>query len=274
MFATDWGNNGLNATGGSHWLRQEVEIPSAWEGRDATLRLGCLVDADSVYVNGLFVGNTGYQYPPRIYRLPAGTLKAGKNQVTVRLISNGGQPAFVPEKPYKIVLDSTPSEKTDVPQEIGLKREWKYRLGAPMPQAPAMMFFHYKPVGLYNAMIAPLRNYGVKGVVWYQGESNVSRRNEYAALLTAMIADWRKLFDNPGLPFCIVELADFLHPDDTGGRKAWAEMRQEQAKVARQNSHTYLIKNSDLGEWNDIHPLDKKTLGKRVAEEIINHGYK
>lgn len=274
MFAADWGNNGLNATGGSHWLRQEVEIPSAWEGRDATLRLGCLVDADSVYVNGQFVGTTGYQYPPRIYRLPAGTLKAGKNQVTIRLISNGGQPSFVPEKPYKIILDSTPSEEADIPQEIGLKREWKYRLGAPMPQVPAMMFFHYKPVGLYNAMIAPLRNYGVKGVVWYQGESNVSRRNEYAALLTAMIADWRKLFDNPELPFCIVELADFLHPDDTGGRKAWAEMRQEQAKAARQNSHTYLIKNSDLGEWNDIHPLDKKTLGKRVAEEIINHANK
>ncbi len=192
----------------------------------------------------------------------------------MRLISNGGQPAFVREKPYKIILngqkDGIPTESSTDPREINLKREWKYRPGAPMPQAPGMMFFCYKPVCLYNAMIAPLKEYGVKGVIWYQGESNVSRRNEYADLLTAMMADWRKTFDAPELPFYIVELADFLHPNDTGGRKAWAEMRQEQAKAAEQSSNAYLIKNSDLGEWNDIHPLDKKTLGKRVAEAIKN----
>lgn len=274
MFANTWGNNGLNAIGGSHWLRQSVEIPSTWNGKEATLRLGCLVDADSVYVNGQFVGTTSYQYPPRIYRIPSGLLKAGKNSITVRLISNGGQPAFVREKPYKIILngqkDGIPTESSTAPREINLKREWKYRPGAPMPQAPGMMFFCYKPVCLYNAMIAPLKEYGVKGVIWYQGESNVSRRNEYADLLTAMMADWRKTFDAPELPFYIVELADFLHPNDTGGRKAWAEMRQEQAKAAEQSSNAYLIKNSDLGEWNDIHPLDKKTLGKRVAEAIKN----
>lgn len=274
MFANTWGNNGLNAIGGSHWLRQSVEIPSTWNGKEATLRLGCLVDADSVYVNGQFVGTTSYQYPPRIYRIPSGLLKAGKNSITVRLISNGGQPAFVREKPYKIILngqkDGIPTESSTDPREINLKREWKYRPGAPMPQAPGMMFFCYKPVCLYNAMIAPLKEYGVKGVIWYQGESNVSRRNEYADLLTAMMADWRKTFDAPELPFYIVELADFLHPNDTGGRKAWAEMRQEQAKAAEQSSNAYLIKNSDLGEWNDIHPLDKKTLGKRVAEAIKN----
>lgn len=274
MFANTWGNNGLNAIGGSHWLRQSVEIPSTWNGKEATLRLGCLVDADSVYVNGQFVGTTSYQYPPRIYRIPSGLLKAGKNSITVRLISNGGQPAFVREKPYKIILngqkDGIPTESSTDPREINLKREWKYRPGAPMPQAPGMMFFCYKPVCLYNAMIAPLKEYGVKGVIWYQGESNVSRRNEYADLLTAMMADWRKTFDAPELPFYIVELADFLHPNDTGGRKAWAEMRQEQAKAAEQSSNAYLIKNSDLGEWNDIHPLDKKTLGKRVAEAVKN----
>lgn len=132
-----------------------------------------------------------------------------------------------------------------------------------------MMFFCYKPVCLYNAMIAPLKNYTVNGVIWYQGESNVARRNEYASLLTAMIADWRRTFNNQQLPFYIVELADFLAKDDTEGRKAWAEMRQEQAKAAQTNTHTTLIKNSDLGEWNDIHPLDKKTLGGRVADAAL-----
>lgn len=260
LFSTNWGTNGLNAINGSHWFRKEVEVPQEWNGKEATLRLGCIVDADSVYVNGTFVGTVSYQYPPRIYTIPAGVLKAGKNIVTIRLISNNGYPHFVKEKPYKIICGN---------EEVSLQGEWKYRLGASMPPAPGMMFFCYKPVCLYNAMIAPLQNYGIRGVLWYQGESNVDRRNEYAALLTAMIADWRSSFDKPELPFYIVELADFLSKDDVSSRQAWAEMRKEQAKVAETNRNTRLIRNSDLGEWNDIHPLDKKTLGQRAAESAL-----
>ena len=260
LFSAGWGTTGLNPVNGSHWFRKEVEIPQSWSGKEAILRMGCIVDADSVYVNGTFVGTVSYQYPPRIYKIPAGVLKAGKNNVTVRLISNNGYPHFVKEKPYKILCEN---------EEVSLEREWKYRIGAPMPAAPSMMFFCYKPVCLYNAMIAPLRNYSVKGVVWYQGESNVSRRNEYCALLTAMIADWRKTFCNEELPFYIVELADFLAPEDKSGRAAWAEMRKVQAEVAKKNRNTRLVRNSDLGEWNDIHPLDKKTLGGRVAESVL-----
>lgn len=260
IFSRTWGNNGLNPIAGSHWLRQNVEIPQTWSDKEVTLRLGCIIDADSVYVNGTFVGTTGYQYPPRIYRIPAGTLKPGVNNITVRIISNGGQPGFVQEKPYKLICDN---------ESIDLKEEWKYRLGAPMPSAPNMMFFCYKPVCLYNAMIAPLQHYTLRGTVWYQGESNVSRRNEYATLLTTMIADWRRTFGQPELPFYIVELADYLSKEDIGGRKAWAEMRLEQAKAAQATPNAFLIRNSDLGEWNDIHPLDKKTLGKRVADKVL-----
>ena len=260
MFSTTWGNNGLNPIGGSHWLRRTVNIPKEWVGREATIRLGCIVDADSVYINGTLVGSTSYMYPPRIYRIPAGVLKAGSNNVTVRIISNGGQPSFVPEKPYKIICGT---------EEISLEGVWKYHLGAPMPPAPSMMFFCYKPVCLYNAMIAPLRNYAIRGVLWYQGESNVNRRNEYATLLTTMMHDWRQTFQSPELPFYIVELADYLHPDNKEGRNAWAEMRTEQAKAAQADPHAVLIRNSDLGEWNDIHPLDKKTPGQRIAAEVI-----
>ena len=262
LFSTDWGTNGLNPINGSHWFRKEVEVPQDWNGKEATLRLGCIVDADSVYVNGTFVGTISYQYPPRIYTIPAGVLKAGKNTVTIRLISNNGYPHFVKEKPYKIICGN---------EEVSLQGEWKYRLGASMPPAPGMMFFCYEPVCLYNAMIAPLQNYGIRGVLWYQGESNVDRRNEYAALLTVLIADWRSTFDNPELPFYIIELADFLSRDDVSGRQAWAEMRKEQAKVAETNRNTRLIRNSDLGEWNDIHPLDKKTLGQRAAESALEN---
>ena len=262
LFASGWATNGLNTINGSHWFRKDFQVSGQQAGEKATLRLGCIVDADSVYVNGTFVGTVSYQYPPRIYTIPAGVLKAGKNTVTIRLISNNGYPHFVKEKPYKIICGN---------EEVSLQGEWKYRLGASMPPAPGMMFFCYKPVCLYNAMIAPLQNYGIRGVLWYQGESNVDRRNEYAALLTAMIADWRSTFGNPELPFYIVELADFLSRDDVSGRQAWAEMRKEQAKVAETNRNTRLIRNSDLGEWNDIHPLDKKTLGQRAAESALEN---
>jgi sialate O-acetylesterase len=176
------------------------------------------------------------------------------------VISNGGQPSFVLEKPYKIICGK---------KEFNLEGKWKYRQGAPMPKAPSMMFFCYKPVCLYNAMISPLRNMKFQGVLWYQGESNVDRRNEYAALLNGMIKDWRGTFNDFDLPFYIVELADFLHKSDKQGRQAWEEMRNEQAKAAKVATHAVLIKNEDLGEWNDIHPLDKKTLGKRIAKAAL-----
>jgi sialate O-acetylesterase len=253
LFDTSWNNNGLNPLNGSHWFRRTVEVSPAQAGKPAVLRLGCIVDADSVYVNGTFVGTVSYQYPPRIYKLPQGLLKAGKNTVTVRLVSYGGYPHFVPEKPYKLVFDDG---------EIGLEGLWKYKQGAPMPQGPGQTFFHYKPVGLYNAMIAPLRQYAVKGVVWYQGESNTGRHNEYYDLLTAMIADWRDKLNAPALPFVIVELAEFGKPD------GWDAFREVQRRVARNDPNAALSPAKDLGEWNDIHPLNKKEAGVRVAGEM------
>lgn len=254
-----WSNDGLNPVNGSHWLRKEIDLPASMSGKPGVIRMGCIVDADSVYVNGTFVGTTGYQYPPRIYNIPAGVLHEGKNNVTVRLISQNGNPHFVAEKPYKIIAGD---------ESVSLEGKWRYHLGTPMPQGPGMMFYCYVPAVLYNGMISPVIKYPVKGTVWYQGESNVSRRNEYAPLLKTMIANWREASGDDGMPFYIVELADFLHPSDKGGRAAWAEMRKVQAEVADETPNALLIHNSDLGEWNDIHPLDKKTLGQRVADAI------
>ncbi len=260
MLSADWATDGLNPINGSHWFRKDFEVLAHNAGKEAVVRMGCIVDADSVYVNGVFVGTTGYQYPPRIYKVPAGVLKPGKNNVTVRLISQNGKPHFVAEKPYKIIFADG--------SETSLAGNWRYRTGTRMPHGPGMEFWCYKPTALYNSMISPLRNAAVKGVVWYQGESNVGSRNQYAGLLKTMIANWRETFADPDMPFYIVELADFLHKSDRGGRAAWAEMRVQQAKVAEDTPGAVLIRNSDLGEWNDIHPLDKKTLGQRVSTAI------
>ncbi len=256
-----WASDGLNAINGSHWFRKDITLTASQAAKPAVLRLGCIVDADSVYVNGTFVGNTTYQYPPRIYTIPAGVLKEGVNNITIRLISQNGRGRFVPEKPYRLLLGD---------EIVNLEGEWRYHLGAPMPHGPGMEFYCYKPTVLYNAMINPLVKLPVAGVVWYQGESNVSRRNEYAPLLKTMMADWRRAFDNPEMPFYIIELADYLHESDKNGRRAWAEMRRAQAAAAASTPGAVLIKNADLGEWNDIHPLDKKTLAGRVADAVMD----
>lgn len=241
---------------GSHWWRRDVYIPDSDAGKEATLRLGCIVDADSVWVNGTFVGNTTYQYPPRIYRVPEGVLHAGKNNITVRLISNGNVPEFVPEKPYKLIVgDNTYS----------LEGKWAHHMGAPMPKGPDMAFYCYTPVVLYNSMINPVINYPVNAAVWYQGESNVDRRGEYPALMKQLTSCWRDRSGSSDMPFYIVELANFLSDKDVAGRNAWAEMRKLQAKGCEEIEGATLVPNYDLGEWNDIHPLNKKTLAERIA---------
>lgn len=256
LFDTSWNNNGLNAINGSFWFRRNINVPRELAGKDAVLRLGCIVDADSVYVNGTFVGTVAYQYPPRIYNVPASLLKAGENNITVRLISYGGRARFVEEKPYKLIIGN---------EEISLLGEWKYRQGTPMPPMSGGTTLQYQPTGLYNAMIAPLEHYVFKGALWYQGESNTGRYNEYYDLLTALIADWRALLNTPDLPFVIIGLPNFGRPTDTYMQNQWAAFRAEQQRVANDVPNTGYVNAEDLGEWNDIHPLDKKDLAIRVA---------
>ena len=261
LLGHEWGKVGGKSANGSHWLRRAFNVDSLHAGKPAELRLGCIVDADSVWVNGTFVGFTAYQYPPRIYQVPDGVLHEGDNIVTVRVVSNIGTPHFVPEKPHKFIFADG--------NEISLEGEWKHSLGALMPQVPAHTDFFQNPSTLYNGLIAPMASLPFRGVVWYQGESDVDIRNQYCELMKALIADWRDTFANPGLPFYIVELADFLHPSDTGGRSAWQEMRDAQRRAAEETDRAYWIKNGDIGEWNDIHPRDKKTPGKRTAQAIL-----
>jgi sialate O-acetylesterase len=267
LLSANWANDGLNPINGSHWFRKDFTLSEEQAGKTATLRLGCIVDADSVFVNGHFVGTTAYQYPPRIYQIPAGLLKAGKNNVTVRLISYIGDPHFVEEKPYKIVFQD------ENQQEIILDGTWKYKQGTPMPILPGETFFQYKPTGLYNAMIYPLRNWGIKGVIWYQGESNADRYKDYYGLMESLICNWRTLWQQQELPFLIVQLASFMkdpfHPSESN----WAEMREIQRQLSLKVPNTALVVTTDIGEWNDIHPLNKKDVGRRLALQARRIAY-
>jgi sialate O-acetylesterase len=260
MFDEAWGKVNGRTANGIHWLRKNIVIDEDVANEGALLRLGCIVDADSVYVNGTFVGTVSYQYPPRDYKLAAGILHKGKNNITVRIESDYGTPHFVADKPYKIVFAN---------KELSLEGKWLHKLGCQMPQKPGTTWMFNYPTVLYNAMIAPFLNVPIQGVVWYQGESDVDIRDQYSDLLQTMIIDWRHDFGNEKLPFYVVELADFLHPSDVGGRAAWAEQRKAQAEACDAIEGATLIKNGDVGEWNDIHPKDKKTPAHRIVDAML-----
>lgn len=255
-----WTTDGYNPIGGSHWFVKKINVPEQLASQPATLRVGVLVDSDSTYVNGEFAGTISYCYPPRKYKLRDGLLKPGENTITVRLVSNGGRGEFIPEKPYKLVFENG--------EEISLEGTWKYHRGMRMPAAPGSTFWCYSPTVLYNSMIAPTNKYPVGNVVWYQGESNVGTRNEYSDLLEKMVGLWRSDRNDKTLPFYVVELANYLPESDKGGRAAWAEMRKIQKETCEKTSNCELVENYDLGEWNDIHPLDKKTLAERIVAKM------
>ena len=121
-----------------------------------------------------------------------------------------------------------------------------------------------EPTSLYNAMVAPYIQYPIKGVLWYQGESNAGHPKLYKEYMLTLIRSWRKVFNNPELPFIYAQLPNFMDVSYLPEESNWAEMRQSQLD-ALTLPNTAMTVNIDLGEWNDIHPDDKKGVGERMA---------
>lgn len=250
-----WAETELGPVNGVVWFRKNIRLPSALARKEALLLLGRIVDADSVYLNGIFVGTTSYQYPPRRYRIPSGILREGENTLVVRVINSAGRGGFVPDKPYELIVGN---------EKLDLRGPWKYRLGTIMEPLAGPTFIRWKPLGLHNAMLAPLFHYRIKGVIWYQGESNVNRALEYRRLFPAMIRDWRNKWQQGDFPFLFVQLANYLEAKKEPSESQWALLRESQLK-SLSVPNTAMAVTIDIGEWNDIHPLNKKDVGKRLA---------
>ena len=253
-----WRENGVNVRG-TVWLRKDFEIPEAMEGRHARLAMGTLVHNDAVFVNGVYVGSTGYEYPPRRYQIPAGVLRKGKNTIAVRLNAPAGNGEFIKDKPYKIIGDAA---------EIDLTGTWKYKVGLDLAEVSkyAERLKNRQSVGsgLYNGMIYPIRHYRVKGTIWYQGESNAGLSHEYGALMSALITNWRELWQKPELPFLLVQLPNFMEKHEKPTDSGWARIREAQLNTFKTTPNTALAVTYDVGEWNDIHPLNKKAVAQRL----------
>lgn len=260
QYSKDLGDENGRTWRGSLWFRKEFFVPDSLVGRDSLIRLGCLIDADVCYINGVKVGETGYQYPPRKYALKQGFLKAGRNVLCIRLKTNGSREKFVKDKPYRVLFHGG--------SYINLEGEYKMKRGVMMPNQPGVEGVNNgKACALYNTVIHPLLPYRVAGILWYQGETNAGRPAEYGQLLPAMIDDWRKSYGN--VPALIFTLANHMerHTDANYGG-GWALLREAQRQSALALDNAALVTMTDLGEWNDIHPLNKKEASRRAALQM------
>lgn len=253
-----WEDQGIDNLNGVVWYRKEINIPAGMVGKMAKVALGRIVDADQLWINGKQVGNTTYQYPQRRYSVPEDLLKAGKNTFVIRVTNQGGKGGFVPDKPYYLATD------TDT---LDLKGYWHYKVGSAYPNTPSPsggISLIHQPSALFNGMIAPFTNFPVKGILWYQGESNAGRPKQYAELQPAQIKDYRTKWNNDELPFLLVQLPNFMEVNYIPSESSWAELRSSQLKSLNV-PNTGMAVTIDLGEWNDIHPGNKKPIGDRLA---------
>jgi sialate O-acetylesterase len=255
-----WEDQGIKDLNGVVWYRKEIDVPASMIGKPARVFLGRIVDADVLYINGKQVGNTTYMYPQRRYTVPSDLLKAGKNIFVIKVTNTNGKGGFVSDKPYCLFAGN---------DTVELKGYWQYKVGEVYePRSGGFggggISAQNQPTALYNAMIAPLINYTIKGFLWYQGESNSGRAEEYAKLQPAQIIDWRNKWKQGDLPFLYVQLPGFMDMNYLPSESQWATLRESQLK-SLSVPNTGMAVAIDLGEWNDIHPDNKKDVGERLA---------
>jgi len=252
-----WEAAGYPDFDGVFWFRRVFDLPENWDGSDLELHLGAVDDNDTAWVNGLEVGATIGWNLPRIYRVPGSVLKYTNNVIAVRVLDTGaGGGLWGGDDPMRLIVNA--GEQTN---SLPLTGKWLCRQSVSLRTAgwPPMDFSQSPnaPTVLYNGMIAPLLPYAMRGVIWYQGESNVGRERQYRTLFPAMIADWRQAWGEGNFPFLFVQIAPF--------NGMTPEIREAQLLTWQHTTNTAMAVTVDCGDANDIHPAHKQPVGARLA---------
>ncbi|MGO4920989.1 sialate O-acetylesterase [Maribacter spongiicola] len=255
-----WEDQGVRNLNGTVWYRKEIDIPESMTGKKAKVFLGRIIDANTLYINGIKIAETTYQYPQRRYPIESGLLKPGKNNFVIKVTNYNNKGGFVPDKPYYLFAGK---------DTVDLKGTWQYKVGEvfetkAIPPFDRPINAQNQPTALYNAMIAPCTQLSFKGLLWYQGESNTGEPEKYGTLQEALIKDWRNQFQQQNIPFIYAQLPNFMGVNYSPEESKWAEIRAAQLQGLHQ-PNTAMTVNIDLGEWNDIHPDNKKDVGERMA---------
>lgn len=235
------------------WLRKSFTLKSP-NNTTATLFLGDINQAGKVFLNGELVEEEGFQDKTRIITLPKNLLKAGNNVLALRIMNAWDNKAML-GKAGEVWLKTTDNT-------INLSGEWLYS-NTIEPALPEVERISWWPAGLYNAMIHPITQYPIKGVIWYQGESNVGAADEYTELFSKMITSWRDAWSIGDFPFIFAQLASFLPQKDKPAQSDWAELRQAQTDTLALKN-TAMAVTIDIGNAADIHPRNKQDVGKRL----------
>ncbi len=255
---------GLDDFRGEMELKRTVELPVGVDAHDALLRLGTMNDADHTWVNGMLVGGRSNLYEPRDYSLDAGILHEGINEIRVRLVVERPGGRVTPDKPMILIVGGITYD---------LSGEWRYAVTAKVQEdCPFEDFVRWKPTGLYNAMLAPCFPYAVRAALWYQGESNTGESaSRYADMLEAMIGLWRSEWKQDRLPFLVVQLPNCSI--DCAEDDGWPLVREGQWEVACRIPDVATVVTLDAGEWNDLHPHDKRLIATRLYEAALDLVY-
>lgn len=261
-----WEQQGYPGVDGVIWYRKSFTLNEAEAKGDLILGLGRIDDNDITWVNGTEVGRTNAYDRARNYRVPAELLKPGKNHIAIRVEDTGGGGGIYSSEDllYFQTADGT---------RHSLVGEWKIK---PDKVVVAMLNdMNHTDTALYNKMLHPLFNIPVKGVLWYQGESNANtaeQAEKYQQQFQALITDWREQWNDSGMPFYWVQLASFNSGQDNENASPWAILRASQtAALTLKNTGQAIT--IDVGNPKDIHPRDKKTVGDRLARIALNKTY-
>jgi len=250
----------LNGFKGTVWLRKKINIPADWKNKKLILEPGVINDYDIEWLNGKLIGMMQWPWlfwQPRHYEIDAADYKIGENEIVIQVYNKDSSGGMMGET-MKIYPEDAPEKA------ISLTGEWYYKKGYEgknLPKAPIpFLIAHHTPTALYNSMIAPIIPFGIRGVLWYQGESNQKNPYEYREMLPDMIQAWRAEWDQGVFPFYYVQIAPFNY----NNKKNSALLREAQM-LSMKVTNTGMAVTMDIGNPKDIHPKNKKDVGHRLA---------
>jgi len=236
------------------WLRKTFALETV-EDSGYELRLGAFGNVNAVFVGGTEVHHQTGNEQTRKASVPAGALKRGDNVMAIRALNGWNNQVRVGEP--------GPVELRGGDAVVDLEGEWRYR-NTVEPPMPEYVRYSHTPTFLYNAMIAPIAGYTLKGAIWYQGESNAGRAHAYRTLFPTMIQDWRVRWREGHFPFLFVQLANWRARKPQPAASDWAELREAQLMTLAVPD-TGMAVTIDIGEADDIHPRNKQDVGERLA---------
>lgn len=256
-----WESQSLGEFDGVVWFRKTIILAANEAGKSGTIELSKIDDEDISYVNGVEIGRNTIWNLKRKYTIPAGILKEGVNVISIRVVDGGGGGGIYGESDdIKITIGD---------KVIPLKGNWKYQVESVKSDIGPNSY----PSLLYNAMLNPLIPYAIEGVLWYQGESNSSRAQQYKKAFPLLITDWRKKWNQGDFPFYFVQLSSFnANNGNSNNGSMWAELREAQSQTLKL-PNTGMCITTDIGNPIDIHPANKQDVGKRLAAIALKNVY-